>query len=378
MTSEENLRRSQIQMRLGGMGIIINVLLAAGKVTMGILSGAGSITADGVNNISDVLSSLITWITGHIARKPGDRKHPYGHGRAEYIGTLLVGVTIVLMGWELLTTGVRSVFQPIPLVFHPAMMILLPVSIAIKLAMSIYFTQVGKRDQIPALLATGADCLSDVFATSAVFLGLLLSKYTGWQMDGILSVGVSLLVLRAGWTVCKDMVDALLGGGDNQETAAEISRRIMTYPGILGVHDLLIHDYGPGRTIASIHAEVSARENLVAIHHIIDQAERDIGEALQLDLVIHLDPVERDDPETEELLRQLEQYLQSIGPGIVLHDFRKTQACDGSCLTFDLEVPPTFQQEQALAEGVQAFLRELDPCCRCTLRVNRQLYDLCP
>lgn len=374
MTATDAARRSRIITRSALVGTGTNALLAASKIALGLLTGAGAITADGVNNASDTLSSLITWVTGRMVKKPGDLEHPYGHGRMEYISTLLIGIVVLLMGWELLTSGIRTILSPKPLSLHPLTLVLLPISILVKLGISIAFHRIGKREAIPTLVATSIDSAWDVVATSTVLLGLLLENITGWQLDGYLSVAVSLLVLRAGWTLCKEMVDTLLGGGDNRGLATEIMTRIKACPGILGVHGLRIHDYGPGRIIASIHAEVDASEKLEDIHQTIDQAERDIGAALQLELIIHLDPVVRDDPERAKLIRLIEDYLHTVDSGMTLHDFRRECNQNKTVYTFDVEVPPIFSDEAGLTQGVCAFIREMEPGATCVLKVARQMY----
>ena len=305
------------------VGIGTNLLLALAKFLVGIATGSVAVTADAANNLSDAGGSIVSLVSVRLAQKPMDREHPYGHGRMEYIGALGVGVLILLMGVELLKSGVESILSPQALNFGWIPLGILLMSILAKGWLYGFYTKLGKAIDSATLLAAAKDSVSDVLATSAVAVSMLVGRFLGWPVDGWMGTAVALVVLKAGYDVCKDTVDSLLGGTPDKALGQEIIKRLMRYDQILGVHDLMLHDYGPGRCVASIHAEVPADGNILELHEIIDRAEREIGEELHLPICIHMDPIVSGDPETDRAEAAMKEYLTSLNPALKLHDFRR-------------------------------------------------------
>ena len=253
-------------------GIIVNVLLAAGKFLIGLISGSLAITADAANNLSDAAGSVMTLISVRLANKPVDPEHPFGHGRMEYIGSLAVGALIVAMGFSLLRDGISAILHPEVLTVSWVVLVVLALSILGKLWLYFFYRQTGSAIQNGTLLAAAKDSLGDVLSTGAVLLSVVLNAAFGWKLDGWIGLVVAVIVLKAGAEVCRDTVDSLLGGKPDPEKIQQIRELLLAREGILGLHDLVLHDYGPGRCVASVHAEVSAEGNILDIHAMIDDA----------------------------------------------------------------------------------------------------------
>ena len=279
-------------------GIIVNVVLSVAKLLLGLLTGSLAVTADAINNLSDAAGSIMSLITVKLADKPVDKEHPFGHGRMEYIGALAVGVLIVIAGVQLLREGINAIITPPELKVSALVFVLLAASILAKLWLFVYYRKIAKTIDSSTLAAASKDSLSDVAATSAVVLSVFLQFAFGWHIDGYMSVLVALFVLKTGVDVCRDTIDRLLGEKPDPELTKAIRERLLSYDGILGVHDLVVHDYGPGRRIASAHVEVSATGDIVAVHELIDRAEREVEEELHLTICIHMDPIVTDDADT--------------------------------------------------------------------------------
>ncbi|MDD3410491.1 MAG: cation diffusion facilitator family transporter, partial [Eubacteriales bacterium] len=277
-------------------GILVNVLLAVGKFLAGTLSGSLAITADAVNNLSDAAGSIMSLISTRMADKPMDKEHPFGHGRMEYIGALAVGALIVLAGLQLLRDGIDAIVNPEALSVNALVLTLLAGSILAKLWLFFYYRKIARTIDSATLAAASKDSLSDVLATGTVLLSLVLHLAFDWQIDGWMGVVVALFVLKTGVDVCRDTIDRLLGEKPDPELVKRLRGMLLSYDGILGVHDLVVHDYGPGRRIASVHAEVSAKGDIVAVHELVDKAEREISSELGMALCIHMDPIVTDDP----------------------------------------------------------------------------------
>ena len=292
-------------------GMALNLALSIMKMLLGLLTGSVAVTADGVNNLSDAGGGLIALIAVRMAQKPRDAGHPFGHGRIEYLGALGVGVLIAVFGLELLKSGVEGIISPAPAAFSALTVGLLAAGILVKLWMWRFYRTLGTRTDNPTLLAAAQDSLSDVLASSAVALSALAGLIFGWPVDGYVGALVAFLVLRAAWGVLRDTVSRLLGGPPNRELGHRIVEMLLEKPGILGVHDLVLHDYGPGRSMASVHAEVAADSDLVAIHEVIDAAEREITDTLGIPICIHMDPILTHDEKTEQARAQMADYLSS-------------------------------------------------------------------
>lgn len=352
------------------VGIIVNGLLAALKLLVGMLTGSLAVTADAVNNLSDAGGSVVSLISMRIAQKPVDREHPFGHGRMEYIGAMGVGVLILLMGVELARSGVESIISPAPLNFGWVPFGILVCSILMKLWLYFFYRKVAGVIDSVTLEAAAKDSLSDVMATSAVAISMLVGHFAGLQIDGWMGVIVALLVLKAGFEVCRDTLNSLLGGTPDPALGQEIVRRMMCYDMILGVHDLIIHDYGPGRCVASVHAEVPADGNVLDIHEVIDRAEREISAELNLPICIHMDPVESGNAETDAACAQMRAYLAQIAPGMMLHDFRRVPGANQINLIFDVVIPPDFRGQEQLRHQLADYALTLDERYRCVIQFD--------
>ena len=304
----ENPTDQLVRKRLGtlgsGVGVGVNALLATGKLMIGTLTGSVAVTADAVNNLSDAAGSVVSLVSMRLAQKPVDKEHPFGHGRMEYLGALAVGVMILVMGVETFSSGVKSILHPAEIAFGWVPFWLLVLSVLMKGGLFLFYRAVGTLIDFPSLIAAAKDSLSDMLATSAVVISMIAAHGFQIPIDGWMGVAVSLLVLKAGFDVVRETVDSLMGGRKNPELGKEIISRLMKYEHILGTHDLLIHDYGPGRCIASIHAEVPADGDILVLHEIIDQAEHEIGDELGIPLCIHMDPVVTGDEKTDEAHRR--------------------------------------------------------------------------
>ena len=351
-------------------GIIVNVLLSAAKFLIGILSGSLAITADAVNNLSDAAGSVMTLISVRVASKPVDQDHPFGHGRMEYIGSLAVGALIVMMGFTLLRDGVSAILHPEALTTSWVMLAVLALSILGKLWLYFFYRKTGGAVQNGTLLAAAKDSLGDVLATSAVLVSVALYALFGWKLDGWMGVLVALIVLKAGVEVCRDTVDSLLGGKPDPEKIAQIRELLLSREGILGLHDLVLHDYGPGRCVASVHAEVSAEEDVLTLHEMIDDAEREIGEALHLPICIHMDPIVTRDETTTRGRQQFCDFLTAFDPALSLHDFRMVPGEGHTNLIFDCVLPAGYSSKEALHKALNAFAVSLDERYRLVIQFD--------
>jgi len=357
------------------IGLALNLLLSLMKIIMGILTGSVAFMADGVNNLSDAGGSLVSLVAVRMAQKPDDDDHPFGHGRIEYLGALAVGILIAFFGVELLTSGISAIFHPGGTAFTWLAVGLMGVGMAVKLWMWRFYRFLGTKTDNPTLLAAAKDSLSDVFATGAVALSAACALIFSWPIDGYMGVLVSLLVLKAAWEVLQDVITRLLGGKPDKEKGRRIVEKLLTYPGILGVHDLVLHDYGPGRSIASVHAEVSAESDFVAAHEVIDQAEREISKEMDIPICIHMDPILTRDEKTEKARSQMAEYLAALNPPLQLHDFRRVPGDKNINLVFDVALKPGMREISTLREGISAHARTLDPRYRCVIHFDRDYFS---
>ncbi len=342
-------------------GIVVNVVLAGLKFMVGMLSGSLAVMADAVNNLSDAAGSVMALLAVRLAQKPVDGQHPFGHGRMEYIGALAVGVLIVLAGVKLLGSGVDAILAPVPLSADVFTLMLLAATVLVKLWLFVYYRTIARRIDSQTLAAAAKDSLSDVVATSAVVVSIALQMAFGWRIDGYMGVVVALFVLKTGLSVCKDTVDRLLGEKPNPELTRAIREQLLAHEGILGVHDLVVHDYGPGRCIASVHAEVSATGNIVDVHEMIDSAERALLRELGLTVIIHMDPIVTDDPVANAVHERMATYLRALDPRLTLHDFRMVPGQRKVNLVFDCLLPEGFTGRDGLLDSLRAFARQIDP-----------------
>lgn len=326
--------------KLAGMvGIACNLLLFVGKLIAGTISGSVSITADAVNNLSDASSSLVTLIGFKLAERPADEEHPYGHARIEYLSGLIVAAMILLIGAELAKTSFGKILHPEPIAASVLTFVVLGASILIKLWMALFCSKLGKRISSPTLTATAADSRNDVISTAAVLLGCLAGVILEWNIDGWIGMLVALFILWSGCSIARETISPLLGKQADEKLVQSISTLILSHEKILGIHDLMVHDYGPGQCFATVHAEMDSREDSLACHDILDDIERDALRELRVHLVIHYDPIVTDDAELNHMRGLVEKEIHEIDPVLALHDFRMVRGTQHTNLIFDLVIP---------------------------------------
>ena len=320
-------------------GIGCNVLLFLFKLIAGLLSGSIAITADAFNNLSDAAASIATLIGFRMAQQPADRDHPYGHARYEYLAGLAVAALILLIGAELGRSSIEKLFAPEATVFSALTAGILLCSILVKLWMSHFFRTLGKHIQSQTLIATAADSRNDVIASLAVLMSCLVEHFWGWKIDGFAGLAVAIFILISGFGIAKETMSPLIGKQADRELLDRIHALILRHDKVLGIHDLLVHDYGPGQCFASVHVEISAEEDPLDSHDIIDDIERDALAELNVHLVIHYDPVLLNDDEQSEMRQEVENILLQISPELSVHDFRLIRYHRHTKIYFDLELP---------------------------------------
>ena len=319
------------------IGIIANLLLFIVKLAIGFMTSSVSIMSDGFNNLSDVMTCLVTVLGYRIASKPADKEHPFGHGRVEYVVSFVIAVVIFTVGFELIKQGIQQIMEPNEILFRPVLMLILVLSIGVKLWIS-YLNL--------AMIATAQDARNDAWSTLITIVAMLLSQLkTTFPFDGVATLMIACLILKSGYELIKEIIDRLIGKPADKELVKQIREIILKHKEIRGLHDLIIHDYGPGVKIGSAHAEVDAKMNVVKIHDIIDQAEREVGDTLHVMMTLHMDPIEYDNPITNAYFEDLKRILLQIDPGITVHDFRTVLGNEHTNLVFDLVIPYGFHLE---------------------------------
>lgn len=353
--------RARIGKLSGAVGIICNCLLAAGKLIVGHMTSSMSITADGLNNLSDGASSIVTLLGFKLAEKPADRKHPYGHARIEYIAGLTVAVMILFIGLELGKSSVEKLINPEPIEFSFTAVWVLCASILVKLFMMLFNLKMGRRINSNALLATAADSRNDVMTTSAVLAASIVEHFYDVRIDGVMGIAVSLFILYSGIKLAGETMSPLLGEGANPELQKQITDYINGCPMVLGCHDLMVHDYGPGRRYASIHVEIDKNEDPMACHARIDRMERECLKNYGTHLVIHYDPVVTNDPEVNSTKRLVNTIIKVRDGRLTIHDFRMVDDGESVKMAFDMILPEDLRgQEQSIKETVEKALNSLD------------------
>ena len=353
--------RARVGKLSGAVGIICNCLLAAGKLIVGHMTSSMSITADGLNNLSDGASSIVTLLGFKLAEKPADRKHPYGHARIEYIAGLTVAVMILFIGLELGKSSVQKLINPEPIEFSFTAVWVLFASILVKLFMMLFNLKMGRRINSNALLATAADSRNDVMTTSAVLAASIVEHFYDVRIDGVMGIAVSLFILYSGIKLAGETMSPLLGEGANPELQKQITDYINGCPMVLGCHDLMVHDYGPGRRYASIHVEIDKNEDPMACHARIDRMERECLKNYGTHLVIHYDPVVTDDPEVNSTKRLVNTIIKVRDSRLTIHDFRMKDDGESVKMSFDMILPEDLRgQEQSIKETVEKALNSLD------------------
>lgn len=359
----------------GITGILLNVLLFAGKMLSGVLTGSIAVVADALNNLSDAASSVVTLIGFRLAGQAADREHPFGHGRVEYLTGLVVALAILLMGFEIGRSSVEKILCPGALVFSWLAAGILAAAVGVKLWMYFFNRALGRRIDSAAMEAAAADSLSDAVSTAVVLLAALVGHYTGLQVDGLAGLLVAAFILKTGWEAAKATLDPLLGRPMDPKLAQEIDALVLEHPYIMGIHDLVYHDYGPGRAMMSFHAEVPADADLLDVHDMIDHIERELKQRHQIETVIHMDPVVNDQ-RTISLREQVKQLARSIDPEITIHDFRITAGPRHTNLIFDMVVPYNFRlSDSQVCREMERLVRELSESCYAVIQIDHSYIE---
>ena len=341
----------------GKIGIACNVLLCLGKFIAGVVSGSLSISADAVNNLSDASSSIISLIGFKLSERSADREHPYGHGRYEYLAGFMVAALIIVIGAELLRDSIIKIIKPTEVLFGVLPIAVLSVSILVKLWMMIFYLKIARRISSDTLRASAMDSRNDVFSTLAVLTALIISHAAGINLDGIMGALVAVVILISGIGLVKDAINPLLGKAPSEKTVEAIREKILSYDGVLGTHDLMIHDYGPGRMFASVHVEVPAELTLTECHDIIDRIERDfLGSGMNM--LVHPDPIVSDDTVTGKTAAAVTEIVKELDERLTVHDIRVLGAPDPKRVIFDCVLPPDIglskrDIENAVSEKLQ-------------------------
>lgn len=362
------------------VGMACNILLCIGKLLAGTLFGSIAIMADALNNLSDASSNVVSLIGFRLAAKAPDAEHPYGHARYEYLAGLVVSVTILAIGLSLLKESALKVLHPTPVVFSWLSIGVLAASILIKLWLSGFNRAVGKKINSETLMATAADSRNDVLTTGAVLLSTILCSLTGYGiMDGIMGVGVAAFILWSGWGLVMDTLSPLLGESPSPELVEHIERTVMSYPGVLGVHDLMVHDYGPGHQFASLHVEFPAETDPLTAHDVIDNIENDFLKKDRLQVTIHYDPIVTADASVGVLRARLKEHARQLDPRLSIHDLRIVPGDSHTNVLFDLAFPAgyTGDIDQMLAKMCQ-FVKEQDPKYCCVVKVEQSYASALP
>lgn len=355
----------------GGVGIASNILLFLIKITVGLLFNSVAITADAINNLSDSGSSLVALFGFKLSGKPADAKHPYGHARIEYISGLIVSFVILILGVQLIQSGFAKILHPQQAQLNLITVFALVTSILIKLWQHFFYRKVGSLIKSTTLTATAIDSRNDVLATSAVLFAAVITHFTGFDLDGYMGILVALFILATGVSLVRETSSPLLGLAPKKELVDMIYNKILSYEGVIGLHDLRVHSYGVGKYFATVHCEVSAKEDIMVSHDLIDNIERDFKHELNIDLVIHLDPIDIDDERTNELRARVGALIKKISPKLGMHDFRVVWGVTHSNLIFDVEAPFEFElKDDQLTALIQEKIYEIDPTYHAVITID--------
>lgn len=372
----QNTNNKDVRHRYGILGsivgIVCNLILFIVKILIGMVLKSVSVTADAFNNLSDSGSAIVTLIGFKLSSKPADVNHPFGHGRFEYISGFIVAFIIMLVGIEFLKTSVDKIINPQDLNFNIISIIILLISIIVKLWLSIFNKDLGKRINSTAMEATSMDSLGDVLATSATIISVLVFAITKVNIDGYIGVLVAFIVLYAGFKIAKDTLEPLIGVGIDPKIAQSIHNKVMSYEGILGMHDLIVHNYGPGKSMASLHAEVPSNVDIETSHEIIDKIEREVLQELGVFLVIHMDPVAVNNEKTLAIRTSIENIVKALDNNLTLHDFRIVDGKNQINIIFDLVVPRSYtkNQKQNIEEQIKNLAKVVDSKYNCVICVE--------
>lgn len=372
-----NIESTEVRTRYGMLasvvGIFCNVLLFSVKLTIGLILSSLAVTADAFNNLSDAASSIISFVGVKMAGKPADAEHPFGHGRIEYIAALIVSFLVIEVGFTFFKSSISKIMHPEEITFDLVPFIILILSILVKLWMAFFNNKLGKRIDSKVMLATAADSLGDVITTSATVISIVICHFTSINVDAIAGLIVSGIVIWSGVSIAKDTLEPLIGQRVPSELYQKITDMVESYEGIVGAHDLIVHNYGPNRSMATIHAEVPNDVSIEASHEIIDRIERDAKKKLNILLVIHMDPIEMRDEEVLELRDKTSHIVHALDPELHFHDFRVLKENEQKNLIFDLVVPDSYTEKDAnrVMHQLIALLHEMEKNVDCIITLDR-------
>ena len=372
-----NIESTEVRTRYGMLasvvGIFCNVLLFSVKLAIGLILSSLAVTSDAFNNLSDAASSIISFVGVKMAGKPADAEHPFGHGRIEYIAALIVSFLVIEVGFTFFKSSISKIMHPEEITFDPVPFIILILSILVKLWMAFFNNKLGKRIDSKVMLATAADSLGDVITTSATVISIVICHFTSINVDAIAGLIVSGIVIWSGVSIAKDTLEPLIGQRVPSELYQKITDMVESYEGIVGAHDLIVHNYGPNRSMATIHAEVPNDVSIEASHEIIDRIERDAKKELNILLVIHMDPVEMRDEEVLELRDKTSHIVHALDPELHFHDFRVLKENEQKNLIFDLVVPDSYTEKDAnrVMHQLIALLHEMEKNVDCIITLDR-------
>lgn len=374
--NKKDMDAAQIHQRYGivsgSVGIFCNMLLFFIKLLAGIVTSSVSIMADAFNNLSDAGSSIMTLIGFKIAVIPADDEHPFGHGRFEYISGFVVSMIIILMGFELMKTSIEKIINPVEINFRIISFMIMILSIGLKLWMCLFYKKMCKRIGSPALGVAAKDSLSDVVATSAVVLGIVIYNLKGWNIDGYMGCVVALFILYTGITTARETISPLLGQAPDPDFVEDIEAEVLSYEDVSGIHDLIVHNYGPQKRLISLHAEVPCHIDIMKIHDIIDTIERQLTLKFHCEAVIHMDPIVTNDEKTIELHEKVSKIVSDIDETLTIHDFRTVRNPEQIRVIFDVSVPYKFNQtNEELIKSIEAKIQGLEDNCKGVIHIDR-------
>lgn len=372
-----NIESTEVRTRYGILssivGIFCNVLLFSVKLAIGLILSSLAVTADAFNNLSDAASSIISFVGVKMAGKPADAEHPFGHGRIEYIAALIVSFLVIEVGFTFFKSSVSKIMHPEEITFDLVPFVILILSILVKLWMACFNNKLGKRIDSKVMLATAADSLGDVITTSATVISIVICHFTSINVDAIAGLIVSGIVIWSGVSIARDTLEPLIGQRVPAELYQKITDMVESYDGIVGTHDLIVHNYGPNQSMATIHAEVPNDVDIEVSHEIIDKIERNVKKELNILLVIHMDPVEMRDEEVLELRNKTARIVCALDPELSFHDFRVLKENEQRNLIFDLVVPDSYTEKDAnrVMHQLVSLLHEMDTNVECIITLDR-------
>ncbi|MGL6104972.1 cation diffusion facilitator family transporter [Romboutsia sp.] len=379
---KENIQKEYVRNKYGYLagvvGIVLNLFLFIVKISVGVLTSSIAVTADAFNNLSDMASSVVTIIGFKLASIPPDKEHPFGHGRLEYISALVVAFMVMIVGVQFIKSSIERILNPVPIKFEIIPLILLIASILVKAWLSRFNKYVGEKIDSSALKAAALDALGDVFTSSCVVISFFAAKFTNLPIDGYVGIVVSLAILYAGYSLVKETISPLLGEAPDPELVKAINQGVLSYENVNGVHDLIIHNYGVGKCIASIHAEIPADIDIMTIHDIIDTAEREISEKLKIHLVIHMDPICIENEEIATAREEVEKIIKYNPVIKSMHDFRIIGHGEHKNLIFDVVVDneklTKIMSEEDLKENIEKCIKDVHPEYNCVITIDREYH----